>query len=60
MCQAFCLAPNSKHVAYMLANIVLATYIGTLFRNKRFMLNEIDLRNTSKFAIFLEYKNLST
>ena len=31
----------------------------TLFRNKRFMLDEIVQRNASKFAIFLEYENPS-
>ena len=29
----------------------------TLIRNKRFMLDEMFKENTSKFAIFLEYKN---
>ena len=36
------------------------TYIPTtyaLFRNKRFMLDEMFQRNASKFAIFLEYEN---
>ena len=28
-----------------------------LFRNKRFMLDEMFQRNVSKFAIFLEYEN---
>ena len=28
-----------------------------LFRNKRFMLDEMTKRNASKFAMFLEYKN---
>ena len=30
---------------------------GALFRNKRFMLDEMFQRNASKFAIFLEYEN---
>ena len=30
----------------------------TLFRNKRFMLDEMTEQNTSKLALFLEYKNL--
>ena len=29
----------------------------SLFRNKRFMLDEMTYRNASKFAIFLEYEN---
>ena len=29
----------------------------TLFRNKRFMLDEMSQRNASKFAIFLEHEN---
>ena len=29
----------------------------SLFRNKRFMLDEMTWQNTSKFAILLEYKN---
>ena len=28
-----------------------------LFRNKRFMIDEVFQQNASKFAIFLEYKN---
>ena len=30
----------------------------SLFRNKRFMLDEMTWQNASKFAIFLEYENL--
>ena len=33
------------------------TITSTIFRNKRFMLDEMTQRNASKFAIFLEYKN---
>ena len=32
----------------------------TLFRNKRFMLDEMLQRNASKFAILLEYENPSS
>ena len=32
----------------------------TLFRNKRFALNEMIQRNASKFAILLEYQNPHT
>ena len=31
----------------------------TLFRNKKFMLDEMFQKNTSKFVIFLEYENIS-
>ena len=31
--------------------------VTTLFRKKRFMLDEMTQRNTSKFAIFMEYEN---
>ena len=33
------------------------TFQKPLFRNKRFMLDEMFQQNTTKFAIFLEYKN---
>ena len=35
--------------------IEIYLYVVTLFRNKRFMLNLMPQRNTSKSAIFLEY-----
>ena len=44
-----------EELCAMVENINVSTY--TLFRNKRFMLDEMFQRNASKFAIFLEYKN---
>ena len=44
-----------EELCAMVENINVSTY--TLFRNKRFMLDEMFQRNASKFAIFLEYEN---
>ena len=35
-----------------------AQFFSTLFRNKRFMLDEMFQKNASKFIILLEYENL--
>ena len=35
----------------------IITNAQSLFRNKKFMLDEMTQRNTSKFVIFLEYEN---
>ena len=40
---------------YLVHCIVIA--FGSLFRNKRFILDEMTQQNASKFAIFLEYEN---
>ena len=34
--------------------------VWSLFRNKRFMLDEMFQQNASKFAIFLKYENLDS
>ena len=40
-----------------LPTMFASTFICTLFRNKRFILNLIPQQNASKFAIIYEYKN---
>ena len=44
---------NSTHSTFATA---YSSLIPTLFRNKRFMLDEMTQQNASKFAIFLEYE----
>ena len=56
---------NSSLIAFLYSVMIsrglakLKSKLISLFRNKRFMLGEMALRNTSKFAIFLEYETAS-
>ena len=36
---------------------LLLSAVGALFRNKKFMLDEMTLQNTSNYAIFYMYEN---
>ena len=44
-------------VVYILLEIVALLILEPLFRNKRFMLDEMTSQNASKFTIFLDYEN---
>ena len=44
-------------IAMVIARLNWDFLHGSLFRNKRFMLDEMFRKNASKFAILLEYEN---
>ena len=45
------------NIHIVLYTTFMSWHVSTLFRNKRFMLDEMTSQNASKFAIFLEYEN---
>ena len=53
---------HSEHMQVNVNNFSLSEIgtprMGSLFRNKRFMLDEMTWQNASKFTIFLECENL--
>ena len=51
------------HLSVLAMKVMRACFVinvSTLFRKKSFMLDEMLQQNASKFAIFLEYKNLGS
>ena len=49
--------PNKVCIKRDCARWTYEVLLYSLFRNKRFILDEMTYRNDSKFAIFLEYEN---